>query len=284
MTATATQAEPTQAEPTRAEPAAPPPRRRLPGEVGRGTMRGLQILLGTGLLLAWQLGAGRLIDKFMISCPLDVAARLWGWIAAGTIYMHVWATVHATLAGFAIGAAAGVVLGLWLGLSPFASRLLDPFLWAFNALPKVALAPLFVLWFGLGIDSKIALAAMLVVFLVFANTFAGVREVDPDLVDSLRLMRATRAQILWRVVLPSATSWIFVGLKTAVPYALIGTIIGEMIAANRGLGYLVQRSGAEFDTAGVFAALLVIAVLAVIFNEAVGRVQERLQRWKAVGR
>jgi NitT/TauT family transport system permease protein len=220
----------------------------------------------------------------MISSPTDVIARLWGWIAAGTIYVHVWATVYATVYGFVIGAVAGVVGGLWLGLSPFLSRLLDPFIWAFNALPKVALAPLFILWFGLGINSKVALAAVLVVFLVFVNTFAGVREVDPDLVDSLRLMRAKRRQILTKVVLPSATSWIFVGLKTAVPYALIGTIIGEMIAANRGLGYLVQRSGSEFDTAGVFAALVVIAVLAVIFNEMVGRVQDRIQGWKVVSR
>jgi NitT/TauT family transport system permease protein len=258
--------------------------RRPLGDMSPAAMVCLQILLGLVLLAIWQYSAGRLVDKFMISSPIDVMTRLWGWIAGGTIYVHVWATVYATVYGFVIGAVAGVVGGLWLGLSPFLSRLLDPYIWAFNALPKVALAPLFILWFGLGINSKVALAAVLVVFLVFVNTFAGVREVDPDLVDSLRLMRAKRRQILTKVVLPSATSWIFVGLKTAVPYALIGTIIGEMIAANRGLGYLVQRSGSEFDTAGVFAALVVIAVLAVIFNEMVGRVQDRIQGWKVVSR
>ncbi|HEU4377815.1 MAG TPA: ABC transporter permease, partial [Hyphomicrobiaceae bacterium] len=241
------------------------PQRKPLGEMSPMAMVGLQIVLGIVLLVVWQLSAGRLIDKFMISSPIDVMVRLWGWIANGSIYVHVWATIYATVYGFLIGAVAGVIGGLWLGLSPFLSRLLDPYIWAFNALPKVALAPLFILWFGLGINSKVALAAVLVVFLVFVNTFAGVREVDPDLVDSLRLMRAKRRQILTKVIMPSATSWIFVGLKTAVPYALIGTIIGEMIAANRGLGYLVQRSGSEFDTAGVFAALVVIAVLAVIF-------------------
>jgi NitT/TauT family transport system permease protein len=266
------------------EPAQGRPRSKPLGEMSQRAMLALQVLLGIILLIAWQLSADRLVDKFMISSPADVMARLWGWIASGTIYVHIWATVYATVIGFLIGAVAGVVGGLWLGLSPFLSRLLDPYIWAFNALPKVALAPLFILWFGLGINSKIALAAVLVVFLVFVNTFAGVREVDPDLVDSLRLMRAKRRQILTKVVLPSATSWIFVGLKTAVPYALIGTIIGEMIAANRGLGYLVQRSGAEFDTAGVFAALVVIAVLAVIFNEMVARVQDRIQGWKVVSR
>jgi NitT/TauT family transport system permease protein len=266
------------------KPAQARPQRKPLGDMSPAVMVGLQILLGIALLAVWQFSAGRLVDKFMISSPTDVIARLWGWIATGTIYVHVWATVYATVYGFVIGAVAGVVGGLWLGLSPFLSRLLDPFIWAFNALPKVALAPLFILWFGLGINSKVALAAVLVVFLVFVNTFAGVREVDPDLVDSLRLMRAKRRQILTKVVLPSATSWIFVGLKTAVPYALIGTIIGEMIAANRGLGYLVQRSGSEFDTAGVFAALVVIAVMAVIFNEMVGRVQDRIQGWKVVSR
>ena len=266
-----------------ARQAADPLRRPL-GEMGALPMFGLQVLLGLVLLGIWEASADRLVDRFMISAPSDVIVRLWGWIASGTIWVHVWATVHATVSGFAIGAVAGVVGGVWLGLSPFLSRLLDPYVWAFNALPKAALAPLFILWFGLGINSKIALAASLVVFLVFVNTFAGVRDVDRDLIDSLRLMRASRLQILAKVVLPSATSWIFVGLKTAVPYALIGTIIGEMIAANRGLGYLVQRSGSEFDTAGVFAALAVIAVLAVIFNELVARLQSRMERWKAVSR
>jgi len=253
-------------------------------EVSTPTMVVLQIILGAAFLAFWQWSSGRLIDEFMISSPLAVAERLWGWIENGTIWVNIWATVHATLVGFLIGAVAGVIGGVWLGLSPFLSRLLNPFIWAFNALPKVALAPLFLLWFGLGIESKIALAAVLVVFLVFVNTFSGVREVDPDLTDCLLLMGATRRQILTRVVLPSATSWIFVGLRTAVPYALIGAIIGELIAANQGLGYLVQLAGSEFDTAGVFAALLVIAVLAVAFNEAVSVLQRRLERWKVLSR
>ena len=151
-------------------------------------------------------------------------------------------------------------------------------------LPKVALAPLLILWFGLGIQSKVALSAVLVVFLVFVNTFSGVREVDRDLIDGVRLMKATRRQLLIKVILPSASSWIFVGLKTALPYALIGVIIGEMIASNKGLGYLVQRAGSEFDTAGAFAALAVIALIAVILNEFIQTIQTRMERWKIVNR
>ena len=129
-------------------------------------------------------------------------------------FRHLWATVYATIVGFVIGAVIGVMLGIWLGVSRFASRLLNPYLNALNALPKVALAPLFVLWFGLGIESKIALAAVLVLFLVFLNTFAGVREVDQDLIDGARLMRATRMQLLTKVIVPSAMSWVFAGLKS----------------------------------------------------------------------
>ena len=243
-----------------------------------------QIVLGIVLLLFWQGASGRMVDNFFISNPLDVGARLLGWTLDGSIFAHIWATVYATMMGFFIGAIGGAVLGVWLGVSPIASRLLNPYLNALNALPKVALAPLFVLWFGLGIESKIALAAVLVLFLVFLNTFAGVREVDQDLIDGARLMRATRMQVIVKVIIPSAMSWVFAGLRISVPYALIGAVLGEMIAANRGLGYLVQFSGAQFDTAGVFAVLIVIALLAVALNFLVDTVQSRIERWRIVSR
>ena len=243
-----------------------------------------QVALGTLVLLVWQGASGRLVDNFFISNPIDVAVRLYGWTMDGSIFRHLGATVYATAMGFFIGAVGGAILGVWLGVSPFASRLLSPYLNALNALPKVALAPLFVPWFGLGLESKIALAAVLVLFLVFLNTFAGVREVDQDLIDGARLMRATRAQVIAKVIIPSAMSWVFAGLKISVPYALIGAVLGEMIAANRGLGYLVQFSGAQFDSAGVFAVLLVIALLAVGLNFLVEIVQHRMERWRIVGR
>jgi len=255
-----------------------------PGALGGGFMVICQVVLGLALLLLWQGVSGRLVDNFFISNPLDVGRRLVGWIADGSLFLHIWATVYATIMGFVAGAVIGVVLGIWLGVSPFTSRLLNPYLNALNALPKVALAPLFVLWFGLGIESKIALAAVLVLFLVFLNTYAGVREVDQDLIDGARLMKATRVQVITKVIIPSAMSWVFAGLKISVPYALIGAVLGEMIAANRGLGYLVQFSGSQFDTAGVFAVLIVIALLAVALNFLVEIVQHRMQQWRVIGR
>jgi len=251
---------------------------------GRVKMALSQLALGVVVLFIWQGASGRLVDSFFISNPLDVSVRLYRWTVDGSIFVHLGATLYATAMGFVIGSAGGALLGIWLGVSPFASRLLSPYLNALNALPKVALAPLFVLWFGLGIESKIALAAVLVLFLVFLNTFAGVREVDQDLIDGARLMRATRAQVILKVVIPSAMSWVFAGLKIAMPYALIGAVLGEMIAANHGLGYLVQFSGSQFDTAGVFAVLFVIALLAVALNYLVDLIQSRMERWRVVSR
>ncbi|HEY6701637.1 MAG TPA: ABC transporter permease [Pseudolabrys sp.] len=255
-----------------------------PPMLGSGFMVICQVALGLVLLLLWQGASGRLVDNFFISNPIDVGTRLAGWVGDGSLFLHLWATVYATVVGFFVGAVGGVVLGIWLGVSPFTSRLLSPYLNALNALPKVALAPLFVLWFGLGLESKIALAAVLVLFLVFLNTYAGVREVDQDLIDGARLMKATRTQLIGKVIIPSAMSWVFAGLKISVPYALIGAVLGEMIAANRGLGYLVQFSGSQFDSAGVFAVLIVIALLAVALNFLVEIMQHRIQQWRVVGR
>ncbi len=274
----------TAAAPTESTPPDPSSLWQEKRETGDVAMVFYQFLLTIVVLFVWQGASGRLIDNFFISNPLDVLRRLYTWTANGSIFHHIYATVLETVVGFVIGAVLGVALGIWLGMAPFYSRLLHPFLWAFNALPKVALAPLFVLWFGLGLESKIALAAILVLFIVFINTYQGIKDVDEDLLDSLRLMKATRMQLLRKVIVPSAVSWIFTGFKIALPNALIGAVIGEMIASSYGLGYLVQLSGAQFDTAGVFAVLVVIGVLAIILNQVIQVTQSRLDRWRVVNR
>ena len=255
-----------------------------PSETGNVGMVLCQTALGIAILFVWQGVSGRLVDNFFISNPLDVGRRLLGWTLDGSIFLHLWATVYATTLGFAIGSVIGAVLGIWLGISTFASRLLNPYLNALNALPKVALAPLFVLWFGLGIEFKIALAASLVLFLVFLNTFAGVRQVDQDLdrwrASDARDAHAGRDQGDRAIGAVLAVR----GLRVSVPYALIGAVLGEMIASNRGLGYLVQFSGAQFDTAGVFAVLIVIALLAMALNFVVDIVQNRMEGWRIVSR
>lgn len=264
--------------------AAGAPKTRKPSlaDMSRSRMLAWQTGLLVLVLACWQLASGRLVDNFFVSNPLEVAERLWSWTITGFIFPHLWVTFYETVAGYVLGTLIGVVLGIWLGVARFMSRLLNPFLFAFYALPKIALAPLLVLWFGLGLESKIALSTVIVFFLVFYNTFTGVREVDQDMIDTVRLMRAQRHQVLLHVVIPSAMSWIFAGLKISIPYALIGAIVGELIAANQGLGFLVARMGADFDTTGVFAVLVVIGLLAIALNHLVEIAQVRQERWKMV--
>jgi NitT/TauT family transport system permease protein len=257
-------------------------RNRALAEMSGGQMLVWQAILFMLLMAGWQFASGRLVSNFFISNPVDVAKRLWDWTVSGFIFPHLWVTFYETVAGYVLGSVIGVLLGIWLGVARFMSRLLNPFLFAFYALPKIALAPLLVLWFGLGLESKVALATVIVFFLVFYNTFTGVREVDQDMIDTVRLMRARPYQVLLHVVIPSAMSWIFAGLKMSIPYALIGAIVGELIAASQGLGFLVARMGADFDTTGVLAVLVVIGLLAVALNHLVELVQGRQERWKVI--
>jgi len=185
-----------------------------------------------------------------------------------------------TLAGFVLGATVGIAVGLLLGRNELLAKLLDPILISIYSLPKVALAPLFIMWFGIGIEMKIILTATIVFFLVFLNTYSGVRAVDREQLEILRLMGAREHHLITKVVFPSAIQWVFTGLKLSVPYALIGAIVGEIMASNRGLGYLLQDAAGQLDTAGVFAALVAIIALALLLQAVVRMVETRLMPWK----
>ena len=252
--------------------------------VERLKLNGARLLLGVIVLVIWQAASGTLVDPFWISRPSDVVAQLGRWIGSGSLFFHLQITLLEMVLGFVIGALAGILLGMILGLNQFLSKLVDPFLIGFYSLPKIALAPLFILWFGIGLEPKIILAAVIVFFLVFMNTFAGVRDVDQELIDVLRVMGARRHQIIWKVVLPSALAWVFAGLKLSVPHALTGAVVGELFASNKGLGYLLAASSGQFDTAGVFAVILVLTILGIIINEVVNRSEGILMRWRVVTR
>ena len=245
-------------------------------------------LARTALLLVivavWQAVGGTLVDPFWISRPSDILAKLLKWTETGVLWSQVSITLQEMVVGFIIGAIAGLALGFALGRSEFVARLLDPFILAVYSLPKIALAPLFILWFGIDMKPKIILAAVVVFFLVFYNTYAGVRDVDVDLINTVRIMGGNRLQILRFIVLPSSLTWIFTGLKVSIPYALVGAVVGEIMASNRGIGYLIEGSAGQFDTAGVFAALLLLMVVATVLNELLNRSESVLLRWKGAGR
>jgi len=242
-----------------------------------------RLLLIAALLAFWEIAASTFADEFFISRPTVVAGKFAELVASGRLFFHGGITAAETLAGFLAGAAVGIAVGLVLGRNEWLARLLDPILIAANSLPKVALAPLFIMWFGIGIGMKIILTATIVFFLVFINTYNGVRNVDPQLVEILRLMGANERHLITKVIVPSALQWVFAGLQLSIPYALIGAVVGEIMAANRGLGYLLQDAAGQLDTGGVFAALLAIIVLALLLQVAVKIAERKLTPWKENG-
>jgi NitT/TauT family transport system permease protein len=242
----------------------------------------VRVVLVAALLLLWEIAADRWVDITFISRPTDIVGRLGDWIEDGTLWSNSWITIQEIVYGFLLGAAAGMLAGFVLASLSFVYRVLDPFMMALYSIPKVALAPLFIVWFGIGMHMKVLLAAATVFFLVFLNTAAGVREVDRGLVDAVRLMGGSRWHVLRKVVLPSSMTGVLTGLKVAVPYALIGAVIGELVASNRGLGYLINDAAAQFDTAGVFATLVVLSVIAGVLNIVVNLIGKRVNRWKPI--
>ncbi len=239
--------------------------------------RGALIL---AFLVLWQIGSGTVLNRFWFSDPLAIGARLREWTVNGTLLFHFSVTFQEMSIGFVAGTILGSGFGLLLGRLRTLARLLDPMILAIYSLPKIALAPLFILWFGVGMLPKIVLSGAVVFFLVFFNTYAGTRDVDAALVDTVRLMGGGRVAVMRFVLLPSALVWVFTGLRISVPYALVGAVVGEMMASNKGLGSLIQDSAAQFDTAGVFAALAVLLVLSVLLNEFLAGIERRLLRWK----
>lgn len=244
------------------------------------TITGLRLGLLVIVVVVWQLLSGRVIDPLFVSKPTAIADRLVEWAQSGVLWSNSWITLKEILIGYAIGAVSGVASGYILASQPLLYKVLDPFIMSLYAIPKVALAPLFIVWLGIGIEMKIVLAAVTVFFLVFLNTAAGVREVDRGLIDAARLMNARRRDMILKVILPGSMSGVLTGLRVSIPYALIGAVIGELVASNRGLGYLINNGAATFDTAGVFAALIVLTVIASVLSALVNMLDRVANKWR----
>jgi NitT/TauT family transport system permease protein len=218
--------------------------------------------------------------KFFFGQPLEVFKRIWNWFSGGSIYLHLGVTLLETLLAFAIGTLLGLVLGLWLALSPTASTLADPYIKAMNAMPRVILAPIFAVWFGLGITSKVVFGVTLVFFIVFFNVYQGVKEVSPVVLANARMLGASGKQLLRHVYLPSATSWVFSSLHTSVGLAFVGAVVGEYLGSARGVGYLIHQAEGVFDIDTVFAGILVLTIFALILDFAVTKIESKLLVWR----
>jgi NitT/TauT family transport system permease protein len=239
------------------------------------------LLLVAVFVLWWVLVTIGILPRFFFGDPLVVLQRLVRWFSTGSIFRHLFNTLVETILGFLIGTASGLVVGLWLALSPTLARILDPFIKAANSMPRLIFAPIFALWFGLGIWSKVALGVTLVFFVVFFNVFQGVREVSPVVLANIRLMGANRSQLMRWVYLPSATSWVFSSLHNAVGLAFVGAVIGEYLGSARGVGYLILQAEGVFDINSVIAGILLLTLFALLLDLAVSALEARLLRWQA---
>lgn len=234
-------------------------------------------------LLGWHLASGTLVDEFLISSPSDVIGRFVSWLTDGTILFHATATLESAAYGFLIGGGAAVVAGYLAGVSPFWAAVVEPYISAAWAIPRIAFLPVLIIWVGIGQSLSVVIAAILVFFLLFYNTYYGIREVSQPLINSVRIFGGTRLDVALRVRIPSALVWIVAGMKISIPQAFVGVVTAEILASNRGLGFLVGRAAGQFDTTGAFAALLTLLVVGFTLDRLVTLFSNRALVWKDAG-
>jgi len=242
---------------------------------------GLLVVIIGGWELATRVG---IIDKFFWGQPSGIWAQLVTWVTQGTAQGPLWqqiaTTLEETVLGFLIGVVLGVFFGVLLGRVQFLADVLGPYIKAANSLPRVTLAPLLAIGLGLGMQSKVALAVILVFFIVFFNAFQGVREVDRHLLANARILGANQRKLTTQVIIPSALTWITASLHTSFSFALVGAVVGEFVGAIQGIGLLIQTAGANFNANGVFAAMVILAIVALVTEALVTALERRLLRWR----
>jgi NitT/TauT family transport system permease protein len=232
------------------------------------------------LLVIWETaGRAGLLNPLYAPSPGQIAAALLDLFGSGRIWIHLEATFTAALAGLALGIVAGIVLGVLAALVPLVAELLEPVMTLLNAIPRVILAPLFVIWLGIGIASKVALAFILVAVLIFFTVFTGIRQVDRRLVERVVTLGGGRWALVRHVYLPSVAAWVLGNLKVAVGFAFTGACVGEFVAASRGLGYLLSFAQSTFNSALMMAIVFLIMVVVLVIFALAGRLEKYLLRW-----
>ena len=249
----------------------------------------LQGLVAVACVLAWHLlttipvGGEPLLPPFFFSTPRDVALQISKWFADGSIWRHLAITLTEATFAFIAGSLGGILVGFWFALQPTVAAVLDPYVKMFNSLPRIVLAPIFTLWFGLGMLSKIALGFTLVFFIVFFNVYQGVKEVSPTVLANARMLGMSERQLMRHVYWPSALSWMFSSLHTSVGFAVVGAVVGEYLGSSAGLGYIILQAEGIFDIAGVFAGMFVLAAFVLVIDAFVTWVERRLLVWRPTG-
>jgi NitT/TauT family transport system permease protein len=246
----------------------------------------LQALVAVAAVAAWHVlttdeyFGTTVLPPFFFSTPADVGSRVVALFGSGAIWRHLWITLSESTLAFAIGAAGGVLIGFWFARKPAVAAVFDPYVKMANALPRVVLAPIFALWFGLGIWSKVALGVTLVFFIVFFNVYQGVKEVNPAVLANARMLGMNDRALMRHVYWPAALSWVFSSLHTSVGFAVVGAVVGEYLGSAAGLGYLIQQAEGVFDVAGVFAGMFILAAFVIAIDAVVTTVERRLLVWR----
>ena len=259
-----------------------------PAGIGRGALAAWHVVILAIVFGVWYLlTTPGVVDAayanriaFFFGRPLQVVKVVIEWFVSGKIYPHLAITLWETLLAFAIGSVLGLAIGLWLALAPTASAIAEPYITALNAMPRVILAPIFAVWFGLGVLSKVALGVTLVFFIVFFNVYQGVKEVSPVVLANARMLGASRRQLLRSIYLPSATSWVFSSLHTSVGMAFVGAVVGEYLGSAKGVGYLILQAEGVFDINTVIAGIVVLTVFALLLDFIVTKIEARLLVWR----
>ncbi len=256
--------------------------------MSRVTLITLQILVAVVALAGWYVFSTfpvfghMLLPPFFFSNTVDVGAQIVDWFATGVIWKHLLVTLWESILAFVIGSAGGIAVGFWFARQPRTAAVFDPYIKMANSLPRVVLAPIFTLWLGLGIWSKVALGVTLVFFIVFFNVYQGVKEVSPTVLANARMLGMSERQLMRHVYWPSALSWMFSSLHTSVGFAVIGAVVGEYLGSAAGLGYIIQQAEGVFDVAGVFAGIVVLAAFVILIDWGVTLVERRLLAWRPV--
>jgi NitT/TauT family transport system permease protein len=246
----------------------------------------LQLLVAAITLGLWQFFATvsifgvTVLPPFFFSNPVEVAKRIYDLFAGGTVWIHLWVTLEESILAFVLGSVMGVLVGFWFARQPLVAAIFHPYVKTINALPRIVLGPIFALWFGLGIWSKVALGITLVFFIVFFNVYQGVREVSPTVLANARMLGMNDRQLMRHVYWPSALSWMFSSLHTSVGFAVVGAVVGEYLGAAAGIGYLIQIAEGNFQVDRVFAGMFVLVVFVIIIDALVTLVESRLLVWR----
>lgn len=245
---------------------------------------GWRLLVLAGFLALWEQSVRRgWIDRFFVSQPSLLLRQTWDWVASGYVFRHLWVTMEEMLLGFLAGTLLGILVGFLFAFVPSVARIFEPLMVLLNALPRVVLAPLFVLWFGLGLLSKVVMAVSLVFFVVFFSTYTGLREVDRDIVNNARILGGSRRNLIQHVYIPSAMTWIFSSLRTSIGFALIGAVVGEYLGASEGMGWVIAYAEAQFNSTQVIAGLIVLMAVVALMDFGLKRLEAHFSHWKPFG-